>query len=399
MDYQSYFKNSIDKLNQENRYREFLDISRLRGRFPLALNNKNNREIVVWCSNDYLGLGQNKKAIAAAAKAAKQLGIGSGGTRNISGTNLPLTELEKETATLHNKEAALVFSSGYTANDATICALAKIIPDLVVFSDQKNHASIINGIKNSRLEKHIFYHNDMNHLESLLKLYDLNRPKLIIFESVYSMDGDFSNIAEIIKLAKKYQALTFIDEVHGVGLYGKNGGGVAQKLGLENEIDIIQGTYAKAFGSVGGYIAATKNIVDAIRSYAAGLIFTTSLPPMVTAATISNIRYLKRSSVKRNLLQKKAKNLKALLEKNNIKVIPNQSHIVSIIIGDAALSKEVSQILLNEYDIYIQHINYPTVAVGTERLRIIPTPLHSDEMAEKLVSALKTIFTRLNIKQ
>jgi len=398
MTYQNFFQNAINQLIEQNRYREFLDISRVCGQFPLAINNKNNQQITVWCSNDYLGLGQNQLAINAAIEAAKSFGVGSGGTRNISGTCQLLTELEKETADLHNKEAALVFTSGYVANDATITTLAKIIPDLVIFSDQKNHASIITGVKNSRLTKQIFLHNDMEDLERLLKLYPLNQPKLIIFEAVYSMDGHIGKAVEICDLAKKYNALTFIDEVHAVGIYGKNGGGISQALNISDKIDIIQGTFGKAFGSVGGYIAASKNIIDTIRSYGSGFIFTTSMPPMVAAAITCNIRHLKNSNTERKVHQEKVTKLKTKLAEQNIKIIDNNSHIISIIIGDAALSKSISQALLDEYNIYIQNINYPTVSKGEERLRIIITPLHTDQMIDDLVNALVKCLSKSSIK-
>jgi 5-aminolevulinate synthase len=342
-----------------------------------------------------LGLGQNKTAIDAAINAAKSFGVGSGGTRNISGTNHCLVELEQEIAALHNKEAALVFTSGYVANDATISTLAQIIPDLVIFSDQKNHASIITGIKNSRLEKQIFLHNDMEDLEKKLKLYPLNQPKIIIFEAVYSMDGHIGKAVEICELAKKYNALTFIDEVHAVGIYGKNGGGISQALNISDKIDIIQGTLGKAFGGVGGYIAASKIIVDAIRSYGSGFIFTTAMPPMVAAAIAENIRHLKNSDSERQILQKKVFQLKTKLAQHNIKIIDNDSHIISIVIGNAALSKKISQILLDDYKIYIQNINYPTVAIGEERLRIITTPLHSEEMINELVQSLSIVLKKI----
>ncbi len=392
MNYQNFFQTAINQLVEQNRYREFLDISRVCGQFPLAVNNKNNQQITVWCSNDYLGLGQNQSAIEAAIEAAQSFGVGSGGTRNISGTCKLLTELERETADLHSKEAALVFTSGYVANDATISTLAKIIPNLVVFSDQKNHASIITGIRNSRLEKQIFLHNDMEDLERLLKLYPKDQPKIIIFEAVYSMDGHIGKAVEICDLAKKYNALTFIDEVHAVGIYGKNGGGISQALNVSDKIDIIQGTFGKAFGGIGGYIAASKTIIDAIRSYGSGFIFTTSMPPMVAAAITYNIRYLKNSNTERKIHQEKVTKLKTKLAEQNIKIIDNNSHIISIIIGDAALSKKISQILLDEYKIYIQNINYPTVAKGEERLRIIITPLHTDQMIDDLVSALVKVL-------
>jgi 5-aminolevulinate synthase len=387
--YKQIFQNSVDELIKQNRYRQFVDISRICGQFPYGINNHNGKKIVIWCSNDYLAMSQNKEAIKQAIIAAKSFGVGSGGTRNISGNTHLMVELEKEVADLHNKEAALVFSSGYVANEASIITLAKIIPDLVIFSDQKNHASIISGIRNSRLEKNIFKHNDLEHLEELLKKYPLSQPKIIIFESVYSMDGDFAKIAEICKLANKYKALTYIDEVHGVGLYGKRGGGVCEELNLASKIDIIQGTFAKAYGCIGGYIAASKEIIDSIRSNASGFIFTTSLTPITLAAILVNIQHLKNSSKERKQHQIQVKKTKEALKNLGIKIIDNQSHIISIVVGDAKKAKMISERLLNEHNIYIQHINYPTVKINDERLRITPTPLHSDEMIKDLIKALQ----------
>ena len=395
MTYNEFFQKAVDQMIEQNIYRNFLDISRICGQFPLAINNKNNQQITIWCSNDYLGLGQNKATIEATKNAIDQFGIGSGGTRNISGTNHPLTILEEEVAELHNKESALVFSSGYVANETSISTLAKIIPNLVIFSDQKNHASIISGIKNSRLKKHIFHHNDMDDLEKLLKLYPKNHPKIIIFESIYSMDGYVGKVSEICDLAKKYNAMTFIDEVHAVGIYGKTGGGISEKLGLNYKIDIIQGTFGKAFGAIGGYIAASKTIIDAIRSFGSGFIFTTAMPPMIASAIINNIRHLKTSNTERQIHQKKVAKLKTRLAENNIKIINNDSHIISIVIGDANLSQKISQSLLNDHNIYIQHINYPTVSKGEERLRIIITPLHSDEMIDHLIKSLNEVFKNI----
>ena len=387
-----FFKQTIQNLKNENRYREFLDISRLCGEFPFAINNKNGQKIIVWCSNDYLGMAQNQIAIDEAIKALKLYGIGAGGTRNISGTSRILINLEKEIAKLHNKEAALSFVSGYVANDATIQSLVKIIPDLVIFSDQKNHASIIAGINNSKAKKHIFRHNDMAHLEELLKEYPESQPKIIIFESVYSMDGDFGKVAEIINLAKKYNSLTYVDEVHAVGLYGDNGGGLCQDLGLADEIDIIQGTFAKAFGAIGGYIAAKSEIIDAIRLVAAGFIFTTALPPMIAAAIIVNIRHLSISDLERKKMKENVSQLKNALKIAGIPIMGNQSHIISVKIGDAKKSQEISKRLLEEFNIYVQHINYPTVDKGDERLRITATQLHDKKMIEDLVLALGKVL-------
>ena len=384
----NYFKQAITNLKSENRYREFLDISRLCGDFPYAIDNKSGKRITVWCSNDYLGMGQNTAAISAAVKALNSYGVGSGGTRNISGTNHEIVKLEKELAQLHNKEAALVFVSGYVANDTTIQTLGKIIPDLVIFSDSKNHASIISGIRNSRLEKQVFRHNDSNHLEELLQKYPINHPKIIIFESVYSMDGDFGKVREIVALAKKYQALTFIDEVHAVGLYGKNGAGLCQELGMENEIDIIQGTFAKAFGTIGGYITAKSEVIDAIRGLGSGFIFTTSIPPVIAAATLANILYLKESGAERGKMRYNVALLKKQLHEIKANIVENSSHIISLRIGDAARAQSLSKRLLEEFSIYVQHINYPTVAKGDERLRITVTPLHTEKMIQELVAAL-----------
>lgn len=384
----NYFKDSIDLLQKENRYRQFIDISRICGKFPKAINNQNGREITLWCSNDYLAMGQNSAAINDAILALKKYGLGSGGTRNISGTNHEIVKLEQQLTKLHNKEAALVFGSGYIANDATIQTLAKIIPNLVIFSDAKNHASIITGIRNSRLEKNIFRHNDMAHLEQLLQKYDLNTPKIIIFESVYSMDGDFGKISEISNLAKKYNALTLIDEVHAVGLYGKNGAGLCEELKISHQIDIIQGTFAKAFGTIGGYIVAKSEIIDAIRSYASGFIFTTAIPPAIAAATLTNVKYLQENQQERQEMFKKVQQLKSILKKHKIAIYENNSHIIPVKIGDAKKAQEISYNLLNNHDIYVQHINYPTVAKGEERLRITVTPLHDQEMMDNLINAL-----------
>jgi len=386
------FSQTISNLKAENRYREFVDIARICGEFPYAINSQNGHKITVWCSNDYLGMGQNLEALKAAHEALDRYGLGAGGTRNISGTSVVLTKLEKEVVELHSKEAALCFVSGYVANDATIQALAKILPDLVIFSDEKNHASIISGIRNSKAAKEVFNHNDMADLEGRLRKYSLARPKLIIAEAVYSMDGDFGEIRKIIELAKKYQALTYIDEVHAVGLYGKTGAGWCDALGLSNQIDIIQGTFAKAFGTIGGYIAGRHDIVDAVRSVASGFIFTTALPPMIAAATIVNIQSSRSDDSLRQKLHQNVVVLKAELARLGIDIVKNDSHIISVLIGDAAKARTVSKRLLEEFDIYVQHINYPTVAKGDERLRITITPLHTKEMISELVRALQAVL-------
>ena len=390
--FEKYFIKAIEDLKSENRYREFVNIARICKEFPFAINQKNGKKIVVWCSNDYLGMGQNPQAILQAKKALEDYGIGSGGTRNISGNNSPILDLEKTVANLHKKQSGLVFSSGYVANDGAIQALVKIIPDLIIFSDAKNHASIIAGVKNSGAKKHVFRHNDLNHLEELLKNYDLSQPKLIIFESVYSMDGDFGKIAEIVAIAKKYQALTYIDEVHAVGLYGETGAGLTEQLAMQNHIDIIQGTFAKGFGSVGGYITSSQIIIDAIRSYASPFIFSTSMPPSIAVACKVNIEHLIKSKIEREKLFANVAEVKKRLLENKINIFENNSHIISVRIGDAIKAKIISQKLLENFDIYVQHINYPTVAKGDERLRITPSALHNQKMIDDLIFALTQII-------
>jgi 5-aminolevulinate synthase len=390
--FEKYFIKAIENLKNENRYREFVNIARICKEFPFAINQKNGKKIVVWCSNDYLGMGQNPQAILQAKKALEDYGIGSGGTRNISGNNSPILDLEKTVANLHKKQSGLVFSSGYVANDGAIQSLVKIIPDLIIFSDAKNHASIIAGVKNSGAKKHVFRHNDLNHLEELLKNYDLSQPKLIIFESVYSMDGDFGKIAEIVAIAKKYQALTYIDEVHAVGLYGETGAGLTEQLAMQNHIDIIQGTFAKGFGSVGGYITSSQIIIDAIRSYASPFIFSTSMPPSIAVACKVNIEHLIKSKIEREKLFANVAEVKKRLLENKINIFENNSHIISVRIGDAIKAKIISQKLLENFDIYVQHINYPTVAKGDERLRITPSALHNQKMIDDLIFALTQII-------
>ncbi len=390
--YDKFFNDIVDNLKQENRYRTFTEISRICGQFPYAIDNKTNKKIMICCSNDYLSMGQNRAAIEEGVKALNNYGIGSGGTRNISGSSKLIKDLENEVASLHNKDSAIIYNSGYVANDATIQSLAKIMDNLIIFSDEKNHASIISGIRHSKLTKHIFRHNDINNLEDLLKKYDKSQPKIIIFESVYSMDGDFGKIIEIINLAKKYNCLTYIDEVHAVGLYGKNGGGVCEELGIMNDVDFIQGTFAKAYGAVGGYVASNSSYINAIRSVASGFIFTTSLPPAIIAAAISNVKYLKNSDIERKQMFANIKMMKQMLKESNINIVENNSQIISIKIGSASKAKEVSEKLLKDYQIYIQHINYPTVNIGDERLRLTLTPLHSKEDLKKISDALKDLL-------
>lgn len=400
MNYNEFFKSNINELKIEGRYRIFADLEKLAGSFPKALNytKDNVKEVTVWCSNDYLGMGQNKIVIEKMIEAINKVGAGSGGTRNISGTNHYHVLLERELCYLHRKESALLFNSGYLANQATLSTLGKYLPKCVIFSDEKNHASMIQGIKNSGSKKIIFKHNDIVDLEKKLSSINIDLPKVIVFESLYSMDGDFSPIREFVSLANKYNALTYLDEVHAVGIYGKRGAGVSEKQGVMDKIDIIQGTLAKAFGVMGGYIAGNKSIIDFVRSNASGFIFTTSLPPSIVAGAYTAIRYLKFSSVERLRQEKVVKKLKDLLKQEGIKFHDHGSHIIPVIIGDAKLCTKASQILLDEHDIYVQPINFPTVPIGTERLRLSPTPLHSDEMITKLVKALKIVFTDLNIK-
>ncbi len=400
MDYRGFFEDAVDTLRQEKRYRVFADLERIAGRFPRAIfrdNADNQREITIWCSNDYLGMGQHPVTIAAMQDTAARLGVGAGGTRNISGTNRPLVELERSLADLHRKEAALVFTSGFVSNEAAISTIARLLPDCVIFSDQLNHASMIQGVRQSGMEKKIFRHNDVAHLRELLAAVDRKRPKLIVFESVYSMDGDVAPIAEICDLAEEFGALTYIDEVHAVGMYGPRGGGIADREGLMDRIDIIEGTLAKGFGVMGGYVAANQAIIDAIRSYAPEFIFTTALPPALCAAARASIEHLKLSSVERVGQQRQAQLTKDILGDAGLPVLKTDTHIVPVIVGDARLCKAASDMLLAKHNIYIQPINYPTVPKGTERLRITPTPLHTDEMIIELRHALVSVWASLEL--
>jgi 5-aminolevulinate synthase len=392
MNYTEIFTNHIEKIKREGRYRNFVGVIRLAGEFPYATHTPTDKKIVMWCINDYLGMSQHDVVLEAARNALKTSGAGSGGTRNIGGNNGAVLDLEATLADLHNKEKALVFTSGYVANDATLVALSKIMPDLIFFSDESNHASIIAGISNSRCEKYIYKHNDAESLRQMLAAAPKNRPKLIVFESVYSMDGLTSPIKEICALAKEYNAMTYIDEVHTVGLYGDNGAGVAAREGFADQIDIIQGTLGKAYGAIGGYIAARHELIDAIRLTAPGFIFTTALPPLVAAAASASIKYLMGSSKERNLHQNRVTALKKALDEAGIDYLKNDSHIVPIIIGDPDRAAKISENLLQDHGIYVQHINFPTVPRGTERLRIIPTPYHTDEMIASLVRALKAVL-------
>lgn len=384
------FRAALTRIRAEGRYRVFADLERQVGRFPVARRQTASgpQDVVIWCSNDYLGMGQHPVVLDAMHGALDRYGAGAGGTRNISGNAVVHVELESELAGLHGKGRALVFSSGYVANETTLTTLGKILPDLVIFSDAKNHASMIQGIRGSGAERHIFRHNDLDHLESLLRQQPLSRPKLIAFESVYSMDGDIAPIRDICNLAERYQALTYLDEVHAVGMYGRTGAGVANAMGQAHRIDIVQGTLGKAYGVVGGFIAADAEIVDAVRSMAPGFIFTTSIPPVIAAGALASVRYLRTSQLERWQQQKNVQMLRGLLVQAGLPVLPTTSHILPVVIGDPVQCKAVSDMLLEQYGIYAQPINYPTVPRGTERLRLTPSPLHTPAMMQDLVAAL-----------
>jgi 5-aminolevulinate synthase len=400
-DYSGAFAAAVGKVRQEGRYREFADICRIRGRFPRALyrGRDGEREVTVWCSNDYLGMGQHPKVLAAMHEALDEIGAGSGGTRNISGTNHHHVLLEAELADLHGKEAALLFNSGYMANEAALSTLGRLLPGCVMLSDELNHASMIEGIRHGRCDKVIWRHNDLADLEAKLKTLDPARPKIIAFESVYSMDGDIAPIAEICDLAKRYGALTYLDEVHAVGMYGPRGGGVAERDGLLDRVDMIEGTLAKAFGVMGGYVAASTMLIDAIRSTAAGFIFTTSLAPVLAAGTVASVRHLKESGEERALQHKHAALLKRELTRLGLPVVLSPSHIVPVIVGDPVLCKQLTDRLLAEFQIYVQPINYPTVPKGSERIRLTPGPLHGELEIARLVSALDQLWTAMTLKR
>jgi len=400
MDYTATFAKAVQDLRDEGRYRVFADLLRHNGHFPQATFHApdgDEREITVWCSNDYLGMGQSKLVHEAMKEAIDKVGAGSGGTRNISGTTHYHVELEAELADLHDKEAALLFTSGYNSNDATLSTIQKIIPEIIMVSDELNHASMIQGIRNGGAERVIFRHNDLEHLEEILSGLPLDRPKLVAFESVYSMDGDIAPIGDICALAKKYNAMTYLDEVHAVGLYGEHGGGIAERDGVMDQVDIIEGTLAKAYGLMGGYITGTTALVDAIRSYAPGFIFTTSIAPAVAAGALTSIKHLKLSGQERAKHQERAATLKKMLADRGLPVMDTPTHIVPVMVCDPVICKQVSDELLLEFGIYVQPINFPTVPRGTERLRFTPSPFHDDEKMKHLVDALDAVWQRHNL--
>ena len=399
--YDRILAHGIDRLRAEGRYREFADICRIKGRFPRALYRGQGevREVTVWCSNDYLSMGQHPAVLAAMHAAIDEVGAGSGGTRNISGTTHYHVELEQELADLHGKDAALLFNSGYMANEAALSSLVRALPNCIVLSDELNHASMIEGIRHGGGEKLIWRHNDLVDLEAKLNTLAADRPKLIAFESVYSMDGDIAPLAEICALARRHGALTYLDEVHAVGMYGHRGGGIAERDGLLGEIDIIEGTLAKAFGLMGGYIAANATIIDAIRSFAPGFIFTTSIAPTIAAGATAAIRHLKASSLERQLQSRHAKLLTASLKARGLPVTETESHIVPLIVGDPVKCKALTDRLLRDFSIYVQPINYPTVPKGTERLRLTPGPLHGELEISKLVAAVDQLWTEMMLRR
>jgi 5-aminolevulinate synthase len=400
MNYEGFFADQIASLKDEGRYRIFADLERQAGNFPRATVHLDNevREITVWCSNDYLGMGQNSNVLEAMHEAINRCGAGAGGTRNISGTNHYHVLLEAELADLHGREAALLLASGWIANVTALATLGAFLPNCVILSDAKNHNSMIEGIRHSRADKRIFRHNDPEHLDSLLSDLDPGRAKIIAFESIYSMDGDIAPIGEICDVADKHGAMTFLDEVHAVGMYGRRGGGVAERDGISGRISIIQGTLAKAFGVVGGYIAGSAEMCDFVRSNGSGFIFSTSLPPSVAAGAAASVRYLKEHNELRERHQERAASLKRRMAAAELPVMPSPSHIVPLLVGDARLCKQASDMLISDFDIYVQPINFPTVERGTERLRFTPTPMHSDQDMEHLIKSLKAVWRRLGLE-
>ncbi|MAH85181.1 MAG: 5-aminolevulinic acid synthase [Rhodospirillaceae bacterium TMED8] len=402
MNYEAFFKKSVAQIKTEGRYRVFADLERHAGDYPHATNRRHGtkKEVVVWCSNDYLGMSQDPIVLDALIDAAKSYGCGSGGTRNIAGTTHLHVLLEEELAQLHGKSAALLFTSGFVSNDAAISTIAKLVPNCVIFSDALNHASMIAGIRNSGCKKKIYNHCDAEHLEKLLGEVDINQPKLIVFESVYSMDGDVSPISKICDLADRYNAMTYVDEVHAVGLYGENGGGMSELEGVADRLTVIEGTLAKGFGLCGGYIAGSAALIDAVRSNAPGFIFTTTLAPPIIGAAIASVRYVRVTNELRVKHQERSNTLKQMIRDAGLPLMEESvTHVVPILVGHPVLCRQATDMLLMDYGIYIQPINYPTVPKGTERLRITPTPLHTDELMENLVHALNQVWERLQIQQ
>ncbi|MDB5630550.1 MAG: 5-aminolevulinic acid synthase [Tardiphaga sp.] len=399
MEYSKFFSDALSRLHDERRYRVFADLERIAGRFPHAVWHcpQGPRDVVIWCSNDYLGMGQHPKVIGAMVETATRVGTGAGGTRNIAGTHHPLVQLENELADLHGKAAALLFTSGYVSNQTGLSTIGKLIPDCLILSDALNHNSMIEGIRQSGCERQLFRHNDMAHLEELLRAAGNDRPKLIACESLYSMDGDIAPLATICDLAERYNAMTYVDEVHAVGMYGPRGGGIAERDGVMHRIDILEGTLAKAFGCLGGYIAGSADIIDAVRSYAPGFIFTTALPPAICSAATAAIKHLKVSQWERARHQDRAARVKAILNAAGLPVMSSDTHIVPLFVGDPERCKLASDMLLEEHGIYIQPINYPTVAKGEERLRITPSPYHDDGLIDALAEALLQVWDRLGL--